>query len=191
MSTSVFLLCQWKYCQTKLTIIHISAPFLNKSLFQTNRTAGWIIQWLTHKDIAYLFPKWISVFKQLCLKSHTFWGTTFDKEFFATREVCSIYYWDGVVWIKSRHTRFAMLSLPCDYSIICIASLSFTTPLPWPHGIVKCPLSCALQNLARSSRSSGYFSPTDLWILHFGQTIFTYCFRLLYSIHIWTQGRIH
>lgn len=28
----------------------------------------------------------------------------------------------------------------CD-SIFCVISLPFTTPLPWPHGIVKCPLN--------------------------------------------------
>ncbi len=90
-----------------------------------------------------------------------------------------IYYWEGVVWIKSKHTRSAMLSLSCDYSIIRIASLSFITPLLWPHGILKCPLSGALPNLARSSRSSGYFSLIDLWILRIWSIHY---FHILFSI---------
>jgi len=33
-----------------------------------------------------------------------------------------------------------VLHLPCcHYHVSCIASLPFINPLPWPHGIVKCP----------------------------------------------------
>ncbi len=39
-------------------------------------------------------------------------------------------------------STFLTLSLSRD--LCCVASLPFTNPLPWPHGIVKCPLNAQL-----------------------------------------------
>jgi len=39
-------------------------------------------------------------------------------------------------------------------SISYFTSLPFTNPLPWPHGILKCP---SFQNLARIIRRSSWY----------------------------------
>lgn len=49
-------------------------------------------------------------------------------------------------------------------------------PLPWPYGIIKCPLDAHF----RSSKSSWYFLPTVIWTLRIRPNYFFTCINTYY-----------
>ncbi len=60
----------------------------------------------------------------------------------------------------------------------CVTSLSFTNPLLWPHGIVKCPLHVHFRNSPEVIGHPGTFcyclmNTVDSDILVFSHTVFT------------------
>lgn len=51
--------------------------------------------------------------------------------------------------IRTQYSRHVVI-------ICCITSMPLTTPLQWPQGIVKCPVSIVPQDIAGSNRSSTF-----------------------------------
>ncbi len=78
--------------------------------------------------------------------------------------------WIRIVWTKFRHTT---TSAVWPTRISYIASLPFIYPLPWPHGIVKCPSTAYLRIQVEVISHPGTF----LWI----RTYYYFCVLLCFS----------
>jgi len=110
----------------------------------------------------------------LWAKSHCLWLLFLNKNFATVKK--------HVLYSMNVTQMYYICHVTCGIS--CVTSLSFTNPLLWNHGIVKC-LWYAL-NLAESNRSSRYFSPT-VGYCEFGHSIFFTCgFHLQYNREVCT-----
>lgn len=91
-------------------------------------------------------------------------------------------FWMNWFWTNGRCVQNCILcSKYCIWFETCFTSLPFTTSLPWPHGIVKCPLDMHNRILTEVVSYSGTFHLLFYEYYEFGLTA---QLILLYSMEV-------